>query len=270
MHPFSGMKKFALALERSSSFDAAMDALAEAAFEAGFPMVDYSYLPAARLSCGDWMAPPLSTRGFPQAWDRKWDRHRRHDAYYHACFEGYRIVDWSTIKRRRNLSAPEKDSVSYLDDQQIVSGVTIPVHLPGGRFAFISGASTIQTDYSGARAEALLSITHYFYRTISVTFDNPFRDSSRLRGQSQLLSSQELQALTWAAKGKTADDISCILRKSPDTVRAQLKRAITKLNATNCAHAVAKAVYLELVDMEGDVGPRPSPETRNPAADGSL
>lgn len=238
------MKKLALNLEKSASFDDAMDHLAESAFEAGFSMVDYSYLPIARLSAGDWMAPPLITRGFPPNWDVHWNRHRQNDAYYHACFGGSRMVEWSTVNRSRNLSVSERDSISYLNDKQLVCGLTIPIHLPGTRFAFISGVASSDANLSELQKDQFLYISHYFYRTVSVMFRNPFH------GKMGILSAQELEALTWAARGKTAKDISCILRKSPETIRAQLKRAIGKLNAVNCAHAVAKAVYLELIEME--------------------
>ena len=43
----------------------------------------------------------------------------------------------------------------------------------------------------------------------------------------------ELAVLRWTAEGKTANDISCILKISEHTVNFHINNVITKLNASN-------------------------------------
>ena len=76
---------------------------------------------------------------------------------------------------------------------------------------------------------------------------SPSSPSGRARATNGL-SPRELECLTWAARGKTAEDCGLILGRSPETVRIHLKHAIRKLNAANTTHAVAKAILLELIE----------------------
>jgi len=56
------------------------------------------------------------------------------------------------------------------------------------------------------------------------------------------LTRREKEVLFWAAKGKTAWEISIILNIARSTVITHLKNARTKLNTTNVAQTVAEAL----------------------------
>ena len=47
------------------------------------------------------------------------------------------------------------------------------------------------------------------------------------------LFNHEIAVLRWTADGKTANDISCILKISENTVNFHINNVITKLNASN-------------------------------------
>ncbi len=241
------MSDFALALEGARDVDAAMDCLSEVATKIDFPMIDYSYLPVCRLRNGEWAPPPVKTRGFPANWDIHWHRHRANDAYYHACFGKEPWVDWAAVRKHAALSDSELDAIHYLEDKQLVSGVTIPIHLSGGRFAFVSGVwnnvSARRENTVEVSARLLSVIAHYFHNTVSAKFGSPFQSSIKV------LSPRELECLTWLAKGKTAEETSRIIDRSVETVRVHLKNSILKMGAANCAHAAAKAVFLGLIDL---------------------
>lgn len=64
-----------------------------------------------------------------------------------------------------------------------------------------------------------------------------------------MLTPRERECLTWAARGKTAEECALILGRSPETGRIHLKHAIRKMNAANTTHAVAKALCLGLIDL---------------------
>ena len=241
-------RQFVAKLENASSLDVAMDLLAESAEQLGFQRVIYSWMPATRLPGGRWASPPLMWRNLPPRWERQWPRHSPNDPYYHACFENRLSVEWSTIQGRDSLLPAERDSWFYLAEKQMSRGLTIPIHMPGGRFAYVSALDcAANKEWSAVvdqSREALFLVAYHFNQTVLRKFGNPF-PNYRITD----LTTREIECLTWAAKGKNSKDIACILDRSVETVRVHLKHACSKLEATNRTHAAAKAVFLGLIEQ---------------------
>jgi DNA-binding CsgD family transcriptional regulator len=239
--------EFATALERVADMDAAMDVLHGTARTLGFDMVDYAYVPVCQLRDGSWAPPVLEKRNFPRGWDQKWGRHCTSDPYYHRCFGGSELwVEWSEVQRRADLSLDERDCLSFLADQQMQSGVTIPIRLPAGQLAFVSGIGGNPPQRDGridpVVARDLFVVAHYFHNAAH---------ARRLRREpcgTAELSQREIECLCWAARGRTAEATAQILGRSVETVRVHMKHAMAKLGAANCAHAVAKAAFLRIID----------------------
>lgn len=63
------------------------------------------------------------------------------------------------------------------------------------------------------------------------------------------LTVREQQVLVWAAAGKSAADISDLLRITPRTVTAHTVNAMRKLGASNKTHAVACAIQKRLINI---------------------
>ena len=61
------------------------------------------------------------------------------------------------------------------------------------------------------------------------------------------LTPRELECLTWAARGKTTEEIARSLHRSSETVEFHLSNAMQKLAASNRAHAVAIACVSGLI-----------------------
>ena len=225
----------------------AMDVLADALGVLGFPRAAYAYLPVPRLHDGRWLPPPVTVRNYPRGWNRHWDRHCPNDPYYHACFESTLSVDWKAVQQRERLSSPETASLQYLADNGIDQGVTMPLHLPGGRFAYVSavGDGNIKDwdEIVGRSREALFLVAHQFHDIVSRRFGDAAHMARLVN-----LTPRELECLQWAARGKTACDIAAILDRSVETVKLHLKHATSKLGAVNRAHAVAKAAAFGLID----------------------
>lgn len=64
------------------------------------------------------------------------------------------------------------------------------------------------------------------------------------------LTSRQREALKWSAQGKTMQDIATIMELSVATVEKHLRMAREALNATTTAHAVQKAVSLNLLAVD--------------------
>ena len=123
----------------------------------------------------------------------------------------------------------------------------MPIHLPQGRFAYVSAVGDGDDDWwddlVSRRRRTLFLVAHEFIDIISRRFEATGRANA-----SVLLSPRELECLQWAAQGKTAEDIACILDRSVETVRLHLKHATAKLSAVNRAHAVAKAAAFGFIN----------------------
>ncbi|MFK5980434.1 MAG: helix-turn-helix transcriptional regulator [Rhizobiaceae bacterium] len=65
--------------------------------------------------------------------------------------------------------------------------------------------------------------------------------------KSLVLGNRERQCLDWTAQGKTSFEISKILELSEHTVNNYIVSATRKLGASNRAHAIAKALRLDLI-----------------------
>ena len=187
----------------------------------------------------------------PSGLGSKLDRHRQHDPYLHAAYCGSEIVDWDEVQRNAHqLTSKERDSLNYIADAGFQFGLTVPLHMSGNRFAFITacgGKGGRGWAHEVARSKnALFLIPHYFNNMMMANFEHHCSLSQGELGSKNDLSTRELECLSWCAQGKTIEETSSILGLSMGTVRVYLKRAKSKLNAVSGAHAVAKATYLRL------------------------
>jgi LuxR family transcriptional regulator len=69
--------------------------------------------------------------------------------------------------------------------------------------------------------------------------------------QRRPLTSRQREALTWSAQGKTMQDVATIMGLSVATIEKHLRMARDALDAQTTAHAVQKAVTLNLLAAEG-------------------
>jgi len=234
-------------LEASTSMDEAMDVLHGAIIELGFPRVVYACTSIAHLPSGTWVPAPLQVRGFPDGWDRDWQKHRAHDPYAYTAFVSMESTNWTAVQNNADLLDPAQvDCISYINDWGLNPGLTVPLFIPGHHYGFITAIGSGGLDGWDAAAEragpTLAMIANYFDNFAIRRFGGPPKES-------QGLSRRELECLTWSARGKTVEDIAVILELSADTVRVYLKRVNQKLDAVNRSHAVAKAMCLGMIDI---------------------
>ncbi|MFG1417151.1 LuxR C-terminal-related transcriptional regulator [Xanthobacter sp. V0B-10] len=69
------------------------------------------------------------------------------------------------------------------------------------------------------------------------------------RSEVPTLTDREREVLSWAAMGKTVQDTADILSISADTVETHIRTCMKKLHANNKTHAVARAIFLRLIDF---------------------
>lgn len=240
--------KFDQELQANNDFQEALDCLMNFARDLGFTQIVYGYLPRpAQTPGGDWLPLKLNVRNFPQGWESEWQRFMQIDPYYRACFEGTMPLEWTEIQRRATLSSQQRAACNYLNDFGLSRGLTVPVHLPRGRFAVVSAITDCSNcNWTNLRENArdpLLWLTHAFTRFVL---------ERRLEDQIDTvdpiaLTSREIECLRWAAAGKTDADTALIIGRSVETVRFHMKHAIRKLDANSRTQAVAAAVQMGLL-----------------------
>lgn len=229
-------------------FDTALDCLAEEARRLGFDGVDYAFLPSARLVAGAWASGPVHTRNFPSRWQIGWARYGRHDAILPLTYRRGLPLDWQAVKHEERLTEAQLAAINYLEsDMGFPGGITVPIHLPQNRFAFVSGVSSrtgaAWRALSAQTMTPLMVLAHSFHHLVARRFQPAANESLRL-------TRRELECLRFAAHGLSAPESALRLNRSVDTVRGHLKRAMAKLGGCTTAQAVAIAVSCGLLDVD--------------------
>ncbi len=125
-------------------------------------------------------------------------------------------------------------------------GMTIPVRGPkNGLWAhFTVTSDETDGDWGSRRFELMKDLIHVANYVHQRAFELH-------EGQAALdlnaVTQREIEALEWAAEGKSIEDTAILMRISTATVRAHVDSARYKLQALNRFHAVAKALRAGLI-----------------------
>jgi LuxR family quorum-sensing transcriptional regulator LasR len=132
----------------------------------------------------------------------------------------------------------------------IRSGVTFPIHGPGGEFGVISFASDAKADSKFQReVQAVMP-------SLALIRDYAFESSLRLATPaptaevSPRLTRRELEVLKWVMAGKSSWEISRITSCSEATVNFHMANVRQKFNVNTRQQAVVKAIALGLIIPE--------------------
>lgn len=225
--------------------DAALDVLADEVGAIGFDAVDYGFMPRIRDNDGRWSAPDIVARNLPAEWERGWSRYSRDDPYLWSCYRRNLPLDWDEVKSAGWLSTTQKQAITYINELGFGDGVTVPIHLPGDSFAFVSAlAKPRQGAWRAHKAqmtERLFFMAHAFHAAVALHIEPPSMGETTI-------SPREREVLRHAANGLSAPETARVIHRSVETVRRQRKSAMKKLEARNIAQAVARASATGLLE----------------------
>jgi DNA-binding CsgD family transcriptional regulator len=124
------------------------------------------------------------------------------------------------------------------------NGLTIPVRNQKNSYAIVSFTSDIsRADWEKFKSANMDKLYH-----VSALIDSAAIAGAKLRAEPDVnLSLREEQCLTWAARGKTYEEIGEITNLSFYSVRSHLDIARLKLRGANLTHAVALALALGVI-----------------------
>lgn len=177
-----------------------------------------------------------------------------------------RPFSWSDVPLPERLGKKRSAAQRVFDasrDYRFRAGYVIPLHFvdPFGRYHSVLCSlvwSGSESEFARVRDSDALTLhvilTYWIQRVVDLREANdrpvPIDVMARRRHALELkLTDRERDVLSWAARGKTAQDTATILGLSDETVTSYVKGAIFKLGAGNKTHAVAKALHLGLIDL---------------------
>lgn len=124
------------------------------------------------------------------------------------------------------------------------AGIVIPIHMPLGQVgaAILTAAEGNDDDLATCFAASAAALAPAIWQFIT-GYASISRDERYLPTEG-LLSTREIECLSWVAHGKTDYEISIILGCSHAGVRYHVTRACAKLGAVNRAQSVFRAAQL--------------------------
>jgi DNA-binding CsgD family transcriptional regulator len=172
-------------------------------------------------------------------------RYSREDPFLYAGYPRTLPLDWREVIGASWLSAPQKEALAYVEGIGYLDGMTVPIHLPEGAFAFVTAVSHATEGRwranQAAVRDALFVMAHDFHAAVAPRFG--FKSTPR----DVALSAREREVLMLAATGLSAPECALRVHRSVETVRRQRKSAMDKLGAHTIAQAVAQALRLGLI-----------------------
>ena len=191
--------------------------------------------------------------GLPVPQDSEWHREILHDGWASEWFaryesEGHFLYDpcaarsrlatepflWHELRAGR-LTTRASLVMDEAAEFGMKDGLCVPIHMPLSGPAVVTAASD-RMEIPPGTMPLFEALCVHLFRKISCLESRPGTEECKP------LTPRERELLQWSADGKSADDISCILGVTMNTVESHHRNIREKLNATNVAHAIVKAL----------------------------
>ncbi|CDZ58049.1 LuxR family transcriptional regulator [Neorhizobium galegae] len=148
---------------------------------------------------------------------------------------------------RRFMTEDTAPVARYLSERDMSTGVTVPVHMPRGDYATITGVrfgGNREFEQHALRYIADFNLlAHVFHETAYSLFDAQVFRCGHAR-----LTERERECLRFSAEGLSAKEISRIIERSVPTVVMHLNAAAKKLGARNRTQAVVRATHYRMLE----------------------
>lgn len=154
---------------------------------------------------------------------------------------------------KREVSDPQRRLLGDSIDVGVDKGLSIPIYGAGGDYGLITFVSAgSEGDFTSLDPTVLQDCTlvaNHFHLTLRSKLGTEFLVQEELK-----LTGREIEVMKWVAAGKTQDEIADILAVSMHTVKFHIYNAHNKLNVFSTPHAIAKLVYLGVLEPGGITG----------------
>lgn len=178
--------------------------------------------------------PEILLNGWPAGWSDRYEeaRHFSRDPVASYCASSISPFAWTEIPHD-HMNGPDGGRVvDEASEFGLTHGLCIPVHTGLG----LGGMSLAGENYDDAPDMRLLASLLTFRIWNALELIGPGAPGG------DRLSIRERDVLSWIAMGKTSEEVGIILSISAHTVGEHLKNIRSKLQASNTAHAIVKAL----------------------------
>ena len=165
----------------------------------------------------------------------------RFDPLARYCSRSHMPLEWSAESYRGEADPRAAEIMQRGADFGLKQGYLIPIHGPVGCEGCVSTAAGTALQLTTHAKLALHVMSLY-------AFDRMRRLRRQPRDRKPPLTAREREVLAWAAKGKSASQISQTLRISKRTVDEHTQTAARKLGAANRTQAVAIALRDRIIE----------------------
>jgi len=237
------------------TLDGRIDQAFEAMQQLGFEALVYDYTPVPFDLDGELMVPSfLKLRNISDDMLEYWfDRgYFRIDPVQQVALRTSAPFYWNynadaDTPISRFMSDDTAPVTRYLSERDMSTGVTVPVHMPGGDYATVTGIRYgANGDFERHALRYIADfnlLAHVFHEAAFSLFDAEARSVGKVR-----LTERERECLRYSAEGLSAKEISRIIDRSVPTVVMHLNAAAKKLGARNRTQAVVRATHYRLLD----------------------
>jgi LuxR family quorum sensing-dependent transcriptional regulator len=177
---------------------------------------------------------------WPEEWLRHWlsQNYMHSDPVLHQLLARNEPVRWSDVTANDEVGSRILDEAAEF---QMSDGFAMPIY---SREGFVVGLTMGAQHYElGKSDEACLHLASiYFHAKLE-----KLRAQNTPQKRGPRLTPRERECLSWVAAGKTDWEISQILNIAEQTAHEYVQNALTKLNATTRAQAVAIAIFTKQI-----------------------
>ena len=149
---------------------------------------------------------------------------------------------WKEIPDRVALKPIQKKCLSLGIEAGLHNGMSVPLRGKNSQMAGISLATSEKNDACHFDPDLITAYCHHFY----VAYKRLHKKQSAVP-QNIVLTEKEREVLTWAASGKTDEEIGEILSMSKHTVNLHFRHIFEKIGANNRILAVVKALTVGII-----------------------
>jgi LuxR family transcriptional regulator, quorum-sensing system regulator BjaR1 len=228
---------FVESLEAYTTVSDAMDAL-----EAGFGRFGFQTIAVTGLPNPDQrLAQLVLAKKLPAEWFEIYtgNNYDRVDPVMKMCRQSINPFEWSEAPFDPASEPGAAEVMNRATDFGMSRGFSIPIHGLSGYQAMVS-LGGVHLDLNPRSKPALHLMAMYGFERIRRLLDSRPAPEARL-------TRREREAISWAALGKSAWEIGEILHITQRTAEEHLAVAARKLGAANRTHAVAIAIWRNII-----------------------
>ncbi|MEI8703031.1 helix-turn-helix transcriptional regulator [Mesorhizobium sp. ISC15] len=210
----------------------------------GCPWIAYGSLAPERKFSKPFRRGPTVMVNFPSEWQERYFEmgYDRIDPIIKASRKRSGAFLWSEVYDDESTTEAERRVFDEAATFGVRSGITVPLHGPNGRLAFMSFAQRCdRTLQNRAMTYLQLAAVHFHRMGAKFASLNEF-------DAGPVLSFRERECILWISRGKSSWEIGKILAISPNTVNFHLKNVKHKLDASSRTLAAIKAVSLGIIE----------------------